>query len=83
MILTGDRNVLGGGGGLDATWSVYMGTSIDAAWDTTIHQLQGNLAMADGSAKLVTTPVLRGLISTELLTGALTNVVISKPRGVF
>jgi prepilin-type N-terminal cleavage/methylation domain-containing protein/prepilin-type processing-associated H-X9-DG protein len=83
MLELGDRNVLGGGGGLDATWSIYMGTSIDAKWDTTIHQLQGNVAMADGSAKLTTTPVLRGLISTELAAGGLTNVVISKPRGVF
>ncbi len=83
MVLTGDRNVLGGGGGLDATWSVFLGTSIDAKWDKTIHGNQGNVGMADGSARQTLTPILRGLISTELAAGALTNVVFSKPRGVF
>ena len=29
-IVVGDYNVIGGGGGLDATWNIFMGSSIDA-----------------------------------------------------
>ncbi len=81
-ILLGDRNVIGGGGGLDPSWSVFLGSSIDAAWDKDIHVRAGNLGMADGSTRSCTTPALRTLISAELAAG-LTNVVFSKPRGIF
>jgi prepilin-type N-terminal cleavage/methylation domain-containing protein len=81
IILLGDRNVMGGGGGLDASWSVFLGSSIDAAWDKSMHVLKGNLGMADGSARKIATPALREQIGAELATG-LTNVVFSKPRGV-
>jgi prepilin-type N-terminal cleavage/methylation domain-containing protein len=82
VILLGDRNVTGGGGGLDASWNVYLGSSIDAAWDGNLHLLKGNLGMADGSARKFATPQLREAISAELATGV-TNVVFSKPRGIF
>ena len=82
-IIIGDYNVIGGGGGLDATWNVYMGSSIDAAWDMNLHGYQGHLAMGDGSVNLTKTPDLREMISTLLTTGMMTNVVLSKPRGVF
>ena len=82
-IITGDNNVIGGGGGLDASWSVYLGTSIDAAWDKNLHVYKGDLAMGDGSVKKIKTPDLRELISTLLSSGTVTNVVLSKPRGVF
>jgi prepilin-type N-terminal cleavage/methylation domain-containing protein/prepilin-type processing-associated H-X9-DG protein len=81
VILLGDRNVTGGGGGLDAFWNAFMGSSIDAAWDGSLHNLKGNLGMADGSARKFATPPLREAISAELASGV-TNVVFSKPRGV-
>jgi prepilin-type N-terminal cleavage/methylation domain-containing protein len=81
VILMGDRNVTGGGGGLDATWSVFLGSSIDAAWDRNLHSLKGNLGAADGSVRKYTTPQMREAIGAELATG-LTPVVFSKPRGV-
>jgi hypothetical protein len=82
IILAGDRNVLGGGGGLDLSWSTFLGTSIDAAWDKSLHSQIGVLAMGDGSARTVKTPDLREKISTQLSVTS-TNVVFSKPRGVF
>jgi len=81
-ILCGDRNVVGGGGGLDPSWSTFLGTSIDAAWDQTLHLYRGTLAMGDGSARKITTPNLRDQISLLLSTGT-TNVIFSKPRGIF
>jgi len=82
VILLGDRNVLGGGGGLDPHWSVFLGTSIDAAWDKDIHVLKGNLALGDGSARKFSTPALREQVSTELSTTTVKDVVFSKPRGI-
>jgi prepilin-type N-terminal cleavage/methylation domain-containing protein len=81
VILLGDRNVTGGGGGPDASWTVFIGSSIDAAWDRKLHQHKGNLAMADSSVRKTTTPTLRESIFAELAAGV-TNVVLSKPRGV-
>ncbi len=81
-IVGGDSNVTGGGGGLDPQWSIFLGSSIDASWDKTRHRLNGNLALADGSVSNVKTPGLRTQISASLASG-LTNVVFSKPRGVF
>ena len=81
-ILAGDSNVTGGGGGLDPHWSTFLGTSIDAAWDATLHVRCGNLALSDGSVQQSTTPTLRDQI-TACWAAGLTNVVFSKPRGVF
>jgi hypothetical protein len=80
-ILTGDRNVLGGGGGLDPFWNNFLGTSIDAAWLETMHLNQGNLGLSDGSVQQTTTPQLREQISATLAAGS-TNVTFSLPRGV-
>lgn len=82
-ILLGDRNVKGGSGGLDAKWSKFLGSSIDAAWDTkTMHIRRGNLALVDGSVHQTKTESLRAQISTIFSFG-FTNVVFSKPRGAF
>jgi len=81
-VLSGDANVLGGGGGLDATWTIFMGSSIDAAWDKNRHVRSGYLILADNSVKQTVTATLRDQISAELAAGA-TNVVFSKPRGIF
>jgi hypothetical protein len=58
-----------------------MGTSIDAAWDKSLHALKGNISTADGSARKIATPQLREAISLELSVGV-NPVVFSKPRGV-
>jgi prepilin-type N-terminal cleavage/methylation domain-containing protein len=81
-VVVGDKNVTGGGGGTDAIWTPFMGTSIDAAWDPKQHKLMGNLLMADGSVQLTRTPALREMVSAFLAAGA-TNVIFSKPRGIF
>jgi|SRR5581483_12324228 len=81
-IIVGDFNVTGGGGGLDATWNQFLGSSIDAAWDGNLHVLKGHLAMGDGSVSTVKTPDLRETISDLLTSGMMTNVVLSKPRGL-
>jgi prepilin-type N-terminal cleavage/methylation domain-containing protein len=80
-ILLGDRNVTGGDGGLDPSWNKFMGSSIDAAWDKTLHVVQGNIALSDGSVQQIKTPGLRAQISAAFAAG-LTNVVFAKPRGV-
>ena len=81
-MLFGDRNVTGGGGGLDPHWSVFLGTSIDAAWDGNLHVRRGNVAFTDGSVRSMNTPALRDQMSLMLANGT-TNIVFSKPRGVF
>ncbi len=81
-ILLGDRNITGGGGGLDPSWSAFLGSSIDASWDRDIHSRAGNLALSDGSVRACKTPTLRELILSEIAAG-ITNVVLSKPRGLF
>jgi prepilin-type N-terminal cleavage/methylation domain-containing protein len=80
-IFTGDRNIIGGGGGLDLYWTPAAGTSIDATWMDTIHRNKGNITLSDGSAQTVTTPQLREQISLALAAGS-TNVTFSLPRGV-
>jgi prepilin-type N-terminal cleavage/methylation domain-containing protein len=80
-IVLGDRNVTGGDGGLDAKWSTFLGSSIDATWDRNLHIRRGNLGLADGSIQQTKTETLRAQISAALASG-LTNVVFSKPRGV-
>ncbi len=79
-ILAGDRNVYGGAGGLDLSWNRGMGTSIDAAWLSTIHVNKGEIALSDGSVQQTKTPSLRDQISTALQSGSQT-VTFSLPRG--
>ena len=78
----GDENVLGGSGGLDPSWSLYLGSSIDAKWDVTMHKRRGNVTLADGSVQQMNTEELRAQIKTQLASTQ-TNVVFSKPRGIF
>jgi prepilin-type N-terminal cleavage/methylation domain-containing protein/prepilin-type processing-associated H-X9-DG protein len=82
VVVFGDHNITGGGGGLDPTWTTFLGTSIDATWDKTQHNRKGNLAFADNSVRQVKNEELRAQILSALATG-LTNVVFSKPRGIF
>lgn len=80
IVILGDRNVDGGGGGLNPSWSTLLGTSIDAGWDTTIHKSVGNVALADGSARLIKPKALKDQIITELAMGFTNNIVFSKPQ---
>jgi prepilin-type N-terminal cleavage/methylation domain-containing protein len=80
-LLSGDSNILGGGGGLNPHWSIFLGSSIDAAWDGTVHGERGHIARSDGGVQKMNTFALRDQISAAL-TGGTTNVVISKPQGV-
>ena len=82
VVVFGDHNITGGGGGLDPSWSTFLGTSIDATWDRTLHNRQGNLAFVDNSVQQVKNEELRAQIRTALASG-LSNVVFSKPRGIF
>jgi prepilin-type N-terminal cleavage/methylation domain-containing protein/prepilin-type processing-associated H-X9-DG protein len=78
-IVAGDRNVYGGGGGLDLSWNRGMGASIDAAWLNSVHVNKGNIALADGSVQQTKNSQLR-----EQITAALNNsptVTFSLPRG--
>jgi prepilin-type N-terminal cleavage/methylation domain-containing protein len=79
-IVAGDRNVYGGGGGLDLTWNRGMGSSIDAAWLNTIHVNKGEIALSDGSVQQTKNSTLREQISTALQSGSQT-VTFSLPRG--
>jgi prepilin-type N-terminal cleavage/methylation domain-containing protein len=80
-ILAGDSNIIGGGGGLDPYWNAFLGSSIDATWDETVHVRKGDLTLSDGSVQMVNTLQLQEQISTALSAGS-TNVTFSKPRGV-
>ncbi len=80
-LLSGDSNILGGGGGVNPHWSIYLGGSIDAAWDTTIHKERGHILLTDGSVQKLKSFGLRDQISAAISSGT-TNVVISKPQGV-
>ncbi len=79
-ILAGDRNVYGGGGGLDLSWNRGMGSSIDAAWLNSIHVNKGEIGLSDGSVQQTKTSTLREQISTALQSGSQT-VTFSLPRG--
>lgn len=80
-IVIGDANVTGGNGGLDPEWSMFLGSSIDAAWDKNVHNRRGNLVLGDGSVSTTKKEGLRAQISAILQAGS-TNVVFSKPRGI-
>jgi type II secretory pathway pseudopilin PulG len=79
-IVAGDRNVNGGGRSLDLSWSQNMGVSIDATWLNSVHVNQGEIALADGSARQAKTPALREQIGAALQSGS-SSVTFSLPRG--
>ena len=81
VIVLGDRNVTGGGGGVDATWNSFMGSSIDAAWDKHLHVYKGNVTTLDGSVHKIITRNLREAIASSIATGV-DPVVFAKPRGI-
>jgi prepilin-type N-terminal cleavage/methylation domain-containing protein len=80
-LLTGDGNIIGGGGGLNPFWTTSVSDSIDATWDGTLHGNRGNMVLSDGSTRTYTSRQLREQISEALATGS-TNVIMSRPQGV-
>ena len=80
-LLSGDGNIIGGGGGVNLYWNQYVGSSIDATWERAGHESRGNILLSDDSAQTMTTAQLREQISAALQSGC-TNVIISKPQGV-
>ncbi|HEY0548242.1 MAG TPA: hypothetical protein VGF13_01495, partial [Verrucomicrobiae bacterium] len=82
-ILAGDSGVTSGTGGQDFIWTANNGTSIDAAFDTTMHDGSGQIVLSDASVHHVTTAQLREYIITSISSGVSSNAVIfSLPRGV-
>jgi hypothetical protein len=65
-LLTGDANIIGGGGGLNPYWNASVGSSIDATWENNQTCAKRKRGAVDGSVQLRTTPTLRELISTAL-----------------
>jgi prepilin-type N-terminal cleavage/methylation domain-containing protein len=83
IILLGDRNVTGGfGAPYVSGWNSSMGTSIDAAWDKTMHSFRGNICTVDGSARPLIKERLREAIAASIATGV-DPVVFTKPAGAF
>lgn len=80
-ILAGDRNVLGGNGGVEPSWNAAVGSSIDADWDRTVHDSSGHILLSDSSVQLLKKNTLREQIAAALASGS-TNVIFSMPRGV-
>jgi hypothetical protein len=65
-ILTGDRNVTGGGGGDRPSWDNDDPNNIDASFNNSIHRTQGNIGLADGSGDQVTIQDLRKQIAAAV-----------------
>lgn len=80
-VLAGDRNVYGGGGGNDLTWSTAVGSSVDAKWDDTMHVRQGYVVLSDASVHHTTSAQLCEQVSAALASGS-SRVIFSLPRGV-
>jgi prepilin-type N-terminal cleavage/methylation domain-containing protein len=77
-MLTGDNNIIGGGGGFEPYWVSLK--SIDGFWDANVHVKRGHLALSDGSVQMTTSKVLQEQIAAALNAGA-TSVTNSKPQG--
>ena len=79
-LLSGDGNLIGGGGGLDPSWNTFAGNSIDAEWDGKLHANSGHVLLSDASVQFMSTGELRDHIAAIIASGV-TNVVVSKPQG--
>jgi prepilin-type N-terminal cleavage/methylation domain-containing protein len=88
-IISGDFNILGGGGGVEPFWNTGVGSSIDATWGgKTLHEGRGNMLQSDGSARTVNSQQLQqqieSMLSQAVPVPPETNVVVrfSMPQGV-
>jgi len=67
-ILSGDRNLLGGGTKNLRAWIGNRTPVTDAGWGKDIHKGQGNIGLADGSAQQTTEAALQKQIQQALQT---------------
>ena len=85
-ILAGDSGVSSGLGIQDFIFTPAYGTSIDIAFDATMHSGtgsgNGHIVLSDASVHHVTTAQFREYIITAITSGSGSNVHISLPRGV-
>ena len=85
-ILSGDRNIGGGGGGTLAGCPVKEWTdpapgglpsnpppNVDATFDTTIHNRVGDISLGDGSAHQMTEQILRRQVQASMQGGTFKN----------
>ncbi len=80
-IITGDRNIDGGQSLYDPSWSIYLGSSIDAACNANLHENASNFLLGDGSVQQWRTPQLREQIS--IIVNTVTNTVsFAMPRSL-
>ncbi len=83
-LLSGDGNIVGGGGGNEPSWNNFFGSSLDFAFEDSgnanIHDGRGMILLSDGSVSPMTSAQVRDQISLILSAGS-TNVTISKPQG--
>lgn len=76
-ILSGDRNISGGGSGRRRSWNDDNPNNIDAGWGNSIHRTQGNIGLADGSGDQVTVQDLRKQIAAAVANAG--EQVIQRP----
>ena len=81
-ILSGDSGISCGSGGQDFIFSANNGTSIDVYFDSTMHEENGHIVLADASVQHVNTAQFREYIAVSLSSGGSNAVIISLPRGV-
>jgi len=79
-ILLGDGNIEGGGGGVNPSWNIFLGSSIDVMFNDKVHYRQGNFALSDGSVQQATPAALRDHIILLIASGV-TNVEFRLPQG--
>ena len=97
IIILGDRNFTGGTINFDiplsdgtivpassdnGVWNSALGSSINVAWDKTMHVQKGHIASLDGSVRKVITRELREYIGAAIA-GGQDPVVFAKPRPLF
>ena len=80
-ILSGDSNIMGGGGSLEPRWIYpFVEGSLDAVFETTVHGRKGNILLADSSVNFMSSRELQEQIAASFAAG-ITNVTFSKPQG--
>ena len=82
-IVAGDANIDGGDQAAtgDGSWNIFLGSSIDASYNPKLHDGEGNVVLADGSAHQFNNRQLREQISLSFAAG-ITNVVFSMPKSL-
>ena len=79
--LSGDSNFIGGGGGLDPSWNVFLGSSIDFVWDNKFHTAAGVILLSDGSAGRMSTQEVKDQMAVAFGAGE-TNITFSIPKSL-